>query len=131
MNPIKNWKTTLLGAVLAALVVLQQYSAEGGDLTDYKQWILPTLIALICALMPDPKSGNGQMKLPLVLLCALCLCSCSALTPERTKALAEVGLAVLESRGIVTPKDADDIRLVANEVLPLRAAIPVIETSGK
>lgn len=129
MNPITNWKTTLLGAVLAALVVLQQYTSEGGDLTDYRQWILPVLIALIMALMPDPKSGNGQMKLPLVLLCALCLCSCSALTPERTRALAEVGLAVLESRGIVAPEDAKDIRLVANEIVPLNKAVAV--TSSK
>lgn len=129
MNPITNWKTTLLGAAMAVLVVLQEYLSEGGDLTDYKQWILPTLIALICALMPDPKSGNGQMKLPLVLLCALCLCSCSALTPERTRALAEVGLAVLESRGIVAPEDAKDIRLVANEIVPLNKAVAV--TSGK
>lgn len=123
MNPITNWKTTLLGAAMAVLVVVQQYLSEGGDLTDYKQWILPALITLIGALMPDPKSGNGQMKLPLVLLCALCLCSCSALTPERTRALAEVGLAVLESRGIVAPEDAKDIRLVANEVLPLQQPV--------
>lgn len=131
MNPITNWKTTLLGAAMAVLVVLQEYLSEGGDLTDYKQWILPALITLIGALMPDPKSGNGQMKLPLVLLCAFCLCSCScsALTPERTRALAEVGLAVLESRGIVAPQDAKDIRLVANEIVPLNKAVPV--TSGK
>jgi len=129
MNPITNWKTTLLGAAMAVLVVVQQYLSEGGDLTDYKQWILPALITLIGALMPDPKSGNGQMKLPLVLFCALCLCSCSALTPERTRALAEVGLAVLESRGIVAPEDAKDIRLVANEIVPLNKAVPV--TSGK
>jgi hypothetical protein len=127
MNPLTNWKTTLLGAVLAALVVLQQYLSEGGDLTDYKQWILPTLIALIMALMPDPKSGNG-MKLPLILLlglCLCCLCSCQSLTPERTRALADIGLTILESRGYVAPQDADDIRLLGNEVLPLRKPVPV------
>lgn len=122
MNPLKNWKTTILGAVFAALVAAQTFTSAGGDLTDWKQWLIPVLIALIGGLLPDPKSGNGGMRLPL-LLCFLCLCSCQSLTPERTKALADVGLAILESRGHIAPKDADDIRLLGNEVLPLRVPV--------
>lgn len=123
MNPITNWKTTLLGAVFAALVAVQTFTSTGGDLTDWKQWLIPVLIALIGGLMPDPRSGNGGMKLPLLLLCFLCLCSCAALTPVRTRALADVGLAILESRGLVAPEDAADIRLLGNEVLPLRKPV--------
>ncbi len=123
MNPITNWKTTILGAVFAALVAVQTFTSTGGDLTDWKQWLIPVLIAGLGALMPDPKSGNGGMKLPLIMLFALCLCSCESLTPERTRALADVGLAILESRGHIAPKDADDIRLLGNTVLPLRAPV--------
>jgi hypothetical protein len=121
MNPITNWKTTILGAVFAALVATQTFTSAGGDLTDWKQWLIPVLIAGLGALMPDPKSGGGS-KLPLLLL-ALCLCSCETMTPERTRALADVGLAILESRGYVAPKDAADIRLLGNEVLPLRTPV--------
>jgi hypothetical protein len=120
MNPITNWKTTILGAVFAALVATQTFTAAGGDLTDWKQWLIPVLIAGIGALMPDPKSGNGGMKLPLILLCFFCLCSCETMTPDRTRALADVGVAILESRGYIAPKDADDIRLLGNAVIPLK-----------
>lgn len=123
MNPLKNWKTTILGAVFAALVAVQTFTSTGGDLTDWKQWLIPVLIAGLGALMPDPKSGGGGMKLPLILLCFFCLCSCAAFTPERTRALADVGLAILESRGHIAPKDAADIRLLGNELLPLRAPV--------
>lgn len=59
-----------------------------------------------------------------LLLLPLCLfCSCQSMTPARTRALADVGLAVLESRGIVAPQDAHDIRLIANEVLPLQQPV--------
>lgn len=125
MNPLKNWKTTLAGFVFAVLVALQTFASTGGDITDWKQWLIPALVAGIGALLPDPKSGNGGMKLPLLLLCFFCLCSCQSLTPERTRALADIGLTILESRGYVAPQDADDIRLLGNEVLPLRKPVPV------
>jgi hypothetical protein len=128
MNPITNWKTTILGFAGAAFVAVQTFTSTGGDITNWKQWILPALIAGIGAILPDPKSGNGGMKLPLVMLCFFCLCSCETMTPERTRALADVGLAILESRGYVAPKDADDIRLLGNEVLPLR---PPVALSSK
>lgn len=123
MNPITNWKTTILGAVFAAFVAIQTFTSAGGDLTDWKQWLIPVLIAGLGALMPDPKSGNGGMKLPLLMLCFFCLCSCETMTPERTRALADVGLAILESRGYIAPKNAADIRLLGNEVLPLKAPV--------
>jgi hypothetical protein len=78
------------------------------------------LIAGIGALMPDPKSGDGGMKMPLLMLCFLCLSSCETMTPDRTRALADVGLAILESRGYIAPKDADDVRLLGNAVIPFK-----------
>jgi hypothetical protein len=42
---IKNWKTTLLGAVGAALTAVTIYAKSGGDLADWKLYVIPALIA--------------------------------------------------------------------------------------
>jgi hypothetical protein len=71
------------------------------------------------------KAPTTLLKALGLLLCLSCLCSCQSLTPDRTRALADVGLAILESRGHVAPQDAADIRLLGNTVLPLRAPVAV------
>jgi len=40
-----NWKTTLIGAVGAALAAVTLYAQNGGDLSDWKLYALPALIA--------------------------------------------------------------------------------------
>jgi hypothetical protein len=42
---IKNWKTTLLGAVGAALTAVTIYVQNGGDLADWKLYAIPALVA--------------------------------------------------------------------------------------
>jgi len=76
MNPIKNWKTTLAGGLFAALIAIQQFTSAGGDVSDWKQWVIPALIALLGVLMPDPRKGGQPPYLPLLLLtCLLCQCA--------------------------------------------------------
>jgi len=75
MNRIAQWKTTLGGGLLAALVAIQQFTSEGGDIHDWKQWIIPCLIALVGALLRDPGGKVPPYKLPLLLL-PLFLCQC-------------------------------------------------------
>ena len=38
--------TTVLGAVGAAIAAVQIYSANGGNLADWKLWIVPVLVAV-------------------------------------------------------------------------------------
>ncbi len=42
LTGLKNWKSTLLGAIIAALMVVQS-----SDLSDWKAWLIPALIAYI------------------------------------------------------------------------------------
>ena len=45
---MKSWKTTIVGAALAALVAIQTAS-----LADWKTWLLPALIAALGVLSKD------------------------------------------------------------------------------
>lgn len=43
---LANWQTTIAGALLAGLIAIQEAS-KGGDLANWKLWILPAAIALL------------------------------------------------------------------------------------
>lgn len=76
MNPLKNWKTTLAGGLFAALIAVQQFTSAGGDVSDWKQWVIPALIALLGALLPDPRNTGKPPYVTLLLLtCLLCQCA--------------------------------------------------------
>lgn len=94
MNPISNWKTTLAGGVFAALIAIQQFTSAGGDVSDWKQWIVPSLIALLGALLPDPRRGGKPPYLPLLLLPFL-LCQCA--TEQSTDAEIRQAQAAIET----------------------------------
>lgn len=62
MKPqLKNWQTTIAGALLAALIAAQEASA-GKDLTDWKAWILPASIALLGFLSRDAGRSTEESK---------------------------------------------------------------------
>ena len=42
---MKNWKTTLLGAVGSAISAITLYAQSGGDLGDWKLYVVPAVIA--------------------------------------------------------------------------------------
>jgi hypothetical protein len=50
---LKSYKTTIIGLVGAALTFLYQYQTNGGNLTDWKLYTLPLLIALFGAYTKD------------------------------------------------------------------------------
>ena len=58
---LKNWQTTIAGALLAALIAAQEASA-GKDLTDWKAWILPASITLLGFLARDAGRSTEQSK---------------------------------------------------------------------
>lgn len=43
---MKNWKTTLVGAISAAFVAIATYAQSGGDLADWKLYVFPALTAI-------------------------------------------------------------------------------------
>lgn len=73
---MKNWRTTLVGALLAGLSFLAIYQSNGGNLSDWKQWLIPTLIAILGYLAKDA-GITGSLKLLLALLCVMSVTSCA------------------------------------------------------
>lgn len=53
---MKNWKSTLIGAALATADVWLKLLSDV-DMTDPKQWIRPTLLALLGFVVADAKKG--------------------------------------------------------------------------
>ena len=62
MKPqIKNWKTTISGAVMAGVEVLAGVS-NGRDLTEWRNWILPVALAVIGFLARDADKSTEQSR---------------------------------------------------------------------
>lgn len=56
---MKNWKTTLAGAVAAVAAVITSVVQEGASLTDWKTWIVPAALALLGYLAGDKTAPNA------------------------------------------------------------------------
>lgn len=56
---MKNWKTTLIGGALALLAFLDIYQRDGGDLANWRQWVIPALLALFGAVCKDFNVSGG------------------------------------------------------------------------
>lgn len=50
---MKNWKTTAVASLLAALVALNEFLLKGTDIADFKAWIIPVAIAALGILAKD------------------------------------------------------------------------------
>jgi hypothetical protein len=53
---MKNWKSTAIGAALAAADVILQ-ALNSADLSDWKTWIRPVLIAVLGYVVADAKKA--------------------------------------------------------------------------
>ena len=56
---LKNWQTTLCGALLAGLMVLAE-KQQGSDLTDWKEWLVPGAIATTSHTLAMTFAGSGD-----------------------------------------------------------------------
>ena len=62
MKPqLKNWKTTIAGAILAGVDVLAKVSS-GETLDDWRNWILPVALAVIGFLSRDADKSTEESK---------------------------------------------------------------------
>jgi hypothetical protein len=52
---LKNWQTTLIGFALAVLLVVQS-----SDLSNWREWVVPALIAGLSFLMRDAGKTSEQ-----------------------------------------------------------------------
>ena len=80
---LKNWQSTIIGALLAAVVVIESTVNRGADIADWKTWILPALIA---ALGFVAKDAAKAAKCIVLLFVASCLSGCSfQVNPDGSK----------------------------------------------
>lgn len=68
---MRDWKTTIIGALLAAVSAIAIYQESGGDLADWKQYTIPALLALLGYLSKDTGASYRVLAffaLPLLLM---------------------------------------------------------------
>lgn len=99
---MKNYRTTLIGALLAGATFLGMYQSNGGDLGDWKQWFIPLLIAVLGYIAKDA-GVTGMVKLALL---SLLIPACSPQQRQTTLALADIGLAAAVASGKISPGDS-------------------------
>jgi hypothetical protein len=106
---MKNYRTTIAGAVLAGLSFLAIYQSNGGNLADWKQWLIPALVAIFGYLAKDA-GVTGAVKLLIAGLCVMTLASCSFLASaagrQMVVSLAELGVQAAVNHGKLSPGDA-------------------------
>jgi len=60
---MKNWKSTLTGAALAgADVFVSSLTLDSFDMTDWKSYIRPVLIAVFGYVVADARKGVGAAQ---------------------------------------------------------------------
>jgi drug/metabolite transporter (DMT)-like permease len=77
---MRNWRTTLIGAVLAGVTFLAQFQQNGGNLDDWKLWVIPALVTVLGYVAKDA-GVTGSVKALGLLLClgAMLLSSCGTI----------------------------------------------------
>lgn len=124
---MKNYRTTIAGAALAALSFISIYQANGGELTDWKQWLIPAAIAALGYLAKDA-GVTGGVKILLASLCLLTLPSCqSTANNTRLGDLADLAITYASKRGVLTAEDAAAIRAAQVIILPPVADVTVLQ----
>jgi len=105
---MRNWRTTLIGALLAGLSFLAIYQANGGNLGDWKQWLIPVLIASLGYVAKDAGVVGSVKALGLLLMCGMLLTSCGVTREQWT----EIGKGVLLREGAVVYGQVQSARAV-------------------
>ena len=116
---MKNYRTTLLGSIFAALTFLQTYQANGGNINDWKLWLIPAVIAALGYAAKDA-GVTGAAKILIGCLALLLIPSCTTLkkvgaslsTPQAKAVevqLANLGIQEAVNLGKLSPGDAVSI----------------------
>ena len=113
---MKNYRTTLLGSIFAALTFLQTYQANGGNINDWKLWLIPAVIAALGYAAKDA-GVTGAAKILIGCLALLLIPSCTTLkkvgaslsTPQAVQveaSLADLAIAEAKAAGKISAGDA-------------------------
>lgn len=117
---MKNWKTTLIGALLAGLSFLAIYQSNGGALDKWQQWIIPALIAVMGYLAKDAGVTGGLKVLLILLVCGM-MVSCKGMTKEQWML---IGKEVLLREAPIVYGEVQQARAVTSAKEPVRPVNP-------
>ena len=121
---MKNWKTTLAGALAAAGAAIMLIIQQGHDITDWKTWILPAALALLGYLAKDGAPAEAA-KLLVLAGCGLSFSSCNvAISPDGTPTLGLDPVAAMNAYNAYTAKKGLPPVSVTVPVAPLSIVIP-------
>lgn len=91
---MKSYKTTIIGALLAGVSFLGIYQSNGGNLSDWKQWVIPFLIAVLGYLAKDSNVTGPVKAIGFMLACSVLLTSCGGITKaDAERAALDIALA--------------------------------------
>lgn len=116
---MKNYRTTLLGSIFAALTFLQTYQSNGGNINDWKLWLIPAVIAALGYVAKDA-GVTGSIKLLAGCLALLTLPSCSTVkkigaalsSPNAVQIEASLAdLAILEAKAAGKISEGDAVAI--------------------
>ena len=125
---MKNYRTTLLGSIFAALTFLQTYQSNGGNINDWKLWLIPAVIAALGYVAKDAGAG-GSIKLLAGCLALLTLPSCAGLTAALTSAPGQLFIVTAESMAKQLAA-AEEEKIVEQVILKSQAQIAVLNAQG-
>jgi uncharacterized membrane protein len=109
---MKNWKTTIISAVLAVLVALQTV-----NLAEWKTWLIPVLIVAFGVVAKDYNISGGP---PVLLLCG-CLLLPGCVSSSTTTTLPDG--TIIEQTSSVPNQPAIDAALRAAEMFRENRAV--------
>lgn len=125
---MKNYRTTLVGAALAGLTFVSQFQANGGNLADWKLWVIPFLIAVLGYVAKDA-GITGSIKLLAGCLALLTLPSCAGLVSTMTSPPGQLFVVTAESMAKQLAA-AEEEKIVEQVILKSQAQITVLNAQG-
>ena len=104
---IRNWQSTVIGVALAVLLIMQ----ETDDLSNWKVWVIPALIAALGIITRDANKSSVAtgVKLLIIGLCATTFIAC-------TPTAYQVDLTNYETQVQTTP---EAVVIQAEDVTPI------------
>lgn len=125
---MQNYKTTITGAVLALLKFLETYQSNGGNLADWKLWIIPAAIAALGYVAKDA-GVTGTAKILVGCLCMMSLASCAGLTAFIASPLGQTTLVTAEALGKQLANAAEE-SVVAQIITKATGQVALLQAQG-
>lgn len=125
---MQNYKTTIIGAMLAVAQFLSQFQANGGHLNDWSLWLVPAFIAALGYVAKDA-GVTGTAKILIGCLCMMSLTSCAGLIAFAASPLGQASIVTAEAMGKQLAKATEE-KVIEQIILKAQAQIAALNAHG-